>query len=53
MVDADAIHIEEDDGCEHPSSFLVPVDEQVVLDDVEKVGRCHREQAVVGELATE
>jgi hypothetical protein len=52
MIDGDPVHVEKDDRCEQPGA-LVPVHERMVADDVEQIGRGHREQPVVDELATE
>src|SRR6266508_2729930 len=48
--DYDAVQVQEHDRSEEARS-LVPVDERLILRDVERVGRRHREQALVSELA--
>lgn len=52
VVEADAIHLKEDDGREQPCA-LISIDKRVVTDDVEKVRCCHREQPLVGGVARE
>lgn len=52
MLDSDTVHVEEEESREQ-SGPLVPVDERVVLDDVEQVRGRHLEEPLVRELAAE
>src|SRR5574341_661028 len=46
LLDDEPVHLQEDDGGEHPGP-LVPVEEGLVLRDVEGVGGGHREEVLV------